>query len=126
MMDFLKEVDLQVVAVCDVNKESSDYVEWNQNELRDKERALIGDTDWGQDWKGPTARDPARRLVESYYAKQSESGSFKGCTAYIDYRELLEKEKDLDAVIIATPDHSHAMIAAASMKKKKHVFCRSQ
>jgi predicted dehydrogenase len=125
MMDFLKEPDLQVIAVCDVNAESSDYVEWNENELRDKERALVGNTGWGQDWKGPTAgREPARRLVDAYYAKQSESGGYKGCAAYLDYRELLEKEKDLDAVIIGTPDHSHAMIATASMKKRKHVFCQ--
>src|SRR5215813_13026848 len=42
MMDLLKEADIQIVAVCDVNKESSDYVEWNLNELRDKERQLLG------------------------------------------------------------------------------------
>ena len=90
MMDFLKEPDIQVVAVCDVNAASSDYVEWNDNELRDKERTLVSNTGWGQDWKGPTAgREPARRLVDAYYAKQSESGTFKGCAAYIDYRELL-------------------------------------
>src|SRR5215813_13924391 len=42
MMDFLKQPDLQVIAVCDVNKESADYVEWSSNELRDKQRALLG------------------------------------------------------------------------------------
>ena len=125
MMDFLKQPDLQVVAVCDVNKESSDYVEWNLNELRDKERALLGKSEWGLDWKGPTAgREPARRLVEAYYATQTSSGGYKGCSAYVDYRELLEKEKDLDAVIIGTPDHSHATISIAAMKKRKHVFCQ--
>ena len=62
MMDFLKHPDMQIVALCDVNKESSDYVEWFPNELRDKERAIAGKSEWGQDWKGPTAgRDPARR-----------------------------------------------------------------
>jgi predicted dehydrogenase len=125
MMDFLKHPDLQVVAVCDVNKESSDYVEWNPNELRDKERALLGNAEWGQDWKGPTAgREPAKRLVEAYYAAQATSGEHKGCAAYVDYRELLEKEKDLNAVIVGTPDHSHAVISIAAMKKGKHVFCQ--
>jgi len=125
MMDFLKQPDVQIVAVCDVNKESGDYVEWSPNELRDKERALLGNSEWGQDWKGPTAgREPARRLVESYYAKQTTSGDYKGCPTYVDYRELLEKEKDLNAVIIGAPDHSHTTISIAAMKKRKHVFCQ--
>lgn len=43
---------------------------------------------------------------------------------YYDYREMLANEKDLDAVMIATPDHTHAMIAMAAMKAGKHVFCQ--
>ncbi|HEU4386852.1 MAG TPA: Gfo/Idh/MocA family oxidoreductase [Blastocatellia bacterium] len=125
MMDFIKQPDVQIVAVCDVNKESSDYVEWFPNEMRDKERALLGNQEWGQDWKGPTAgREPARRLVEAYYGSQVQSGEYRGCSVYTDYRELLDKQKDFDAVIIGTPDHTHAMIAAAAMKKRKHVFCQ--
>jgi predicted dehydrogenase len=125
MMDFLKQPDIQIVAVCDVNKESSDYVEWFPNEFRDKQRAIAGNAEWGRDWPGPTAgRDPAKRLVEAYYATQSNSGNYKGCATHIDYRELLEKEKDVDAVIIGTPDHTHAVIAVAAMKKRKHVFCQ--
>lgn len=41
---------------------------------------------------------------------------------YTDYRELLEKQKDIDAVAIATPDHTHAVIAMAAMQAGKHVF----
>ena len=127
MMDFLKQPDVQIVAVCDVNKEGNDYVEWWPNELREKQRALLGSTysDWGHDWKGGTAgREPARRLVEAYYAAQAPSAKYKGCAAYIDYRELLEKEKDLDAVIVGTPDHTHTVISIASMRKRKHVLCQ--
>ncbi len=43
---------------------------------------------------------------------------------YHDYREMLSNEKDIDAVTIATPDHTHAMIAMAAMKAGKHVFCQ--
>ena len=43
---------------------------------------------------------------------------------YSDYRELLEKQKDIDAVLIATPDHTHAVIAMAAMKAGKHVYCQ--
>lgn len=42
---------------------------------------------------------------------------------YVDYRDLLETQKDLDAVVIATPDHWHAIIAIAALKANKHVFC---
>lgn len=41
---------------------------------------------------------------------------------YQDYRRMLEKEKDIDAVIIGTPDHSHAVIAMAAMELGKHVY----
>jgi predicted dehydrogenase len=43
---------------------------------------------------------------------------------YKDYREMLDKQKDIDAVLIATPDHTHAIITIAAMKAGKHVFCQ--
>jgi predicted dehydrogenase len=42
---------------------------------------------------------------------------------YRDYRVMLEKEKGIDAVIIGTPDHSHALVASAAMELGKHVYC---
>ena len=42
---------------------------------------------------------------------------------YRDFRVMIEKEKDIDAVIIGTPDHTHAMVAMAAMKLGKHVYC---
>ena len=41
---------------------------------------------------------------------------------YRDYREMLEEQKDIEAVVIATPDHSHAVIALAAMRAGKHVY----
>ena len=42
----------------------------------------------------------------------------------MDFRELLEKQSDLDAVYVATPDHWHAPISLAAMRKGKHVLCQ--
>src|SRR5690554_4505858 len=43
---------------------------------------------------------------------------------YKDYREMLEKQKDIDAVVIATPDHTHAVQAMMAMQEGKHVYCQ--
>jgi len=129
MMDFLKQPDVRVTAVCDVNRESSDYSEWDKNELRDKVRRLLDDPHWGSQYTGPTAgRDPARQIVDAYYTKNQPPGGAAGlgrsCAAYTDFRELLAKEKDLDAAVVCTPDHWHAPISITAMKMRKHVFCQ--
>ena len=138
-MDLLARPELQVVAVCDCNQGSKDYAEYSANALLIEARRLLGPgyENWGEDLASPGVaqlthsfktslgaggRDPARRLVEAYYGSRKESGSYKGCTAYRDYRELLDKEKDLEAVYVATPDHWHAPIALAAMRKGKHVL----
>jgi len=47
---------------------------------------------------------------------------YPGAKTFVDYRVMLEKQKDIDAVIIATPDHDHAVIAMAAMQLGKHVY----
>lgn len=47
---------------------------------------------------------------------------FDNAPKYDDYREMLEKQKDIDAIVVATPDHSHAVIAKAAMDLGKHVY----
>lgn len=47
---------------------------------------------------------------------------FAKAAKYADFREMLEKEKGIDGVVIATPDHAHAVIAMAAMQLGKHVY----
>jgi len=139
MLHFLREADVQGVAVCDVNKGSAGYPQWDTHEFCKSVRKLLG-VDSGWDWLSPddpirlshslqvtsgvAGREPAQKIVEAYYATQQRSGRYHGCTAYGNFRELLEKEKDLDAVVVCTADHAHAAVSAAAMKKKKNVFCQ--
>ena len=48
---------------------------------------------------------------------------YPGAKRYRDFRVMLEKEKGIDAVVIATPDHSHAVITMAAIQLGKHVYC---
>ncbi len=122
LLDLLRMPEVRVVAVCDVNRFSSDYLDWGPNELRNKVRTVLGDSSWGSAFPGPTAgREAAQAVVNSYYSTQAGKTS-TDCTAYEDFRELLTKEKDLDAVVVSTPDHWHAIIAIAAMRAGKHVY----
>ena len=49
---------------------------------------------------------------------------YASAKVYKDYRVMLEKQKDIDAVVIATPDHTHAVITMAAMQAGKHVYCQ--
>jgi predicted dehydrogenase len=60
--------------------------------------------------------------VDSNYAGYVFKG-YPKAKIYTDWRRMLDKEKSIDAVVIGTPDHNHAPIAAAFMREKKHVYC---
>ncbi|MBL7740814.1 MAG: Gfo/Idh/MocA family oxidoreductase [Chitinophagaceae bacterium] len=64
--------------------------------------------------------DEGKKLVNDFYSKR-DGKSFDGVKVYTDYRELL-LNKDIDAVLISTPDHSHAMIGVAAARAGKHIY----
>jgi predicted dehydrogenase len=115
--------EIQIVAACDPVKDSHNYLDWSSDGLRASIAKAMGKPDWRRSAPGvPGGRDVAKELIETYYANQRKSEKFNGGATYADFRELLDKETDLDAVKIMTPDHLHATIAIAARTKGKHVL----
>jgi hypothetical protein len=119
----LAQPDVQIVSVCDVEKDGRNYLEWSKNDVRNTIRRLIDNPTWreGSDYT-PGGREVGKEVVEAYYAKQRGKDQFRGVTTYVDFRELLDKEKDVTAIKIMTPDHTHAVIALAALKLGKNVI----
>jgi predicted dehydrogenase len=67
-------------------------------------------------------RENSKKVVNEFYAKKSGQASNRSCSAYNDFRELLARD-DIDGVVIATPDHWHALISIAAATAKKDIYC---
>ena len=102
LRNFLQEEDTQVVAVCDVH----------DLHYRDKQ----------PDDGIPLGLEPAKDRVEKHYAEETKKHSFKGCDTYTDFRELCARD-DIDAVVVATPDHWHALCTLEALRNGKDVYC---
>lgn len=88
--------DAQVVAICDVDA------------FHYRDRA------WG---KGAAfGRDPAKQRIEKHY------GSSSGLFVSSDFREVCSR-KDIDAIVVATPDHWHALCTLEALRNGKDVYC---
>jgi predicted dehydrogenase len=64
--------------------------------------------------------ETAKTAIETEYAKRTASGAYRGCAAHVEFRDVLA-HKDIDAVMISTPDHWHAPMALAAMEAGKDV-----
>ncbi len=51
------------------------------------------------------------------------AGKFGKARKYNDYRKMLDEGKDLDAIVVATPDHHHAFATMGALQLNKHVYC---
>ena len=76
----------------------------NMKGMIDHNIVALCDVDWGERTQG---------VFEA----------FPQAKRYKDFREMLEKQKDIDAVVISTPDHTHGVIATMAIKMGKHVYC---
>jgi predicted dehydrogenase len=97
--------------------------------------AIIGAGDQGRALLESAVKIPGVRFkalcdIWVAYNQQNQSRFLKAYkqehTDYIDYREMLDKEKDLQAVIIATPDFCHAEQTVACLKAGLHVYCEKE
>jgi predicted dehydrogenase len=100
MRGLLQFSDVQIIAVCDVAEQAA--------------------SDEGNDGIG---RVPALRTIESTYSGKEQTKDYGKCAGFADFREMFDKVKNIDAVMIATPDHNHAIATMWAIKNKKHVYC---
>jgi len=123
LLPLLDIPELQIIAVCDPNKSATGYLDWGKTGLRDEIRNKLKNPGWssGGDNTIPGGLDNGKAIIDEYYRKFRPEQKINGCNAYADFRELFEKEKDLDAVKVMTPDHLHGLIAMAAIKKGKHI-----
>jgi predicted dehydrogenase len=96
---FLNNDKCQVISVADPMKEYGHY---------------------GYDGKETGGREAGKKIIDAHYS-QSANKPAKICTAYADFREMIDKE-DLDAVQVSTPDHWHAYMAVYAARKGKHIY----
>lgn len=66
-------------------------------------------------------REHHRKMVEEHYSIKQDK-NFKGCAEFKEFQGVLDR-KDIDAVVVATPDHWHAIIAIAACNAGKDVYC---
>ena len=101
MQLFMQNDDVQLVALCDVNRRSKGY--------RD-ESAVMG-------------LDPALQFASNYYASRRGKSSFRGVQATTDFREVIGRD-DIDVIVIATPDHWHAPMTIMAAEAGKDIYCQ--
>ena len=116
-----------VVALCDVDW---DYANRGfaglENSIKNQQERLDRTTPrldaQGRPEPPLTAADRQRIPMEIARMKRLKDEHVPRATRYQDYRQMLDRQKDIDAVVIATPDHMHASIALAAMDLGKHVY----
>lgn len=71
-------------------------------------------------YKGNGGRSVAKAELEKHYSERTPGYR---CAAFEDFRVMLEREKAIDAILCATPDHLHAYVSLHAMRAGKHVYC---
>ena len=94
--------DVKITAICDVARF------WDNGNLY---------------YRHNGGRGPAMKAIKDHYS-QTVSEGHHGYKVYIDFRSMLERsDKDIDAVVVATPNHVHAVATMAAIRAGKGVYC---
>ncbi len=101
LRNLLQEKDVQIIALADT-AESADYSSSYH--------------------KVPGGRGPGLERVQAHYAAQASTKDYPKCRAYVDFREMLDKEKEIDAVVVSTPDHTHYVASMHAIGHGHHVY----
>jgi len=102
LKELLKHPDVQICAICDV----AEF--WDNSHLY---------------YRHHGGRGPAREVLAEHERQKADPGGPK-CGVYVDYRVMLERAgKEIDAVLVAAPNHIHAVASMASMQAGKGVYC---
>ena len=99
MRELFKQADAQIIAIAD------------PIEHEDLAAFYFG---------GVAGRLPVKAEAEKHYS--AKTPNFK-VADYEDFRVMLEKEKSIDAILCATPDHAHAAVCVPAMRLGKHAYC---
>jgi len=76
---------------------------WDLEQVTSENIVALCDVDWG--------------YAAHTFDKYPQAAKYK------DFREMLDKEQSIDAVVVGTPDHAHAVVSMAAIKRGKHVYC---
>lgn len=71
-------------------------------------------------YKSKAGREPVKEMIENYY--KTKTSNYK-INEYQDFREMLDKEPSLDAIVCSTPDNTHAYVTLKALRAGKHVYC---
>ncbi|MDL2265733.1 Gfo/Idh/MocA family oxidoreductase [Parabacteroides sp. OttesenSCG-928-G07] len=111
---------IEIVGVADPNRQSNNYIGWSYNGLRNNLRRLIDEPNWLEGITGhPGGRDVMKDVISTFY-KKNRPGWNSEIPAEEDYREMLDRMRDVDAVKIIPCDHLHSYIAVDCFKRGKH------
>ena len=98
--NFLNDERCQLVSVCDVVTEGKYY---------------------GYSAERTGGHIPGMNRVNAFYAEKTGKPDYKGCSTFVDFREMIEKA-DVDAVVISVPDHWHCVMGIYAARKGKHIY----